>query len=138
MSNASTILILDNFAEIYAAALRERFPQLHLLLARKVGEIAFDVAQAEVLIAFGIAINDELMREATGLQWIQSLATGVDHFLNSPYLRRETLLTSARGIHGNAMRETVAFLMLSLARETPVLVRNQLAHRRPNPSTPVK
>jgi phosphoglycerate dehydrogenase-like enzyme len=84
MSNASTILILDNFAEIYAAALRERFPQLHLLLARKVGEIAFDVAQAEVLIAFGIAINDELMREATGLQWIQSLATGVDHFLNSP------------------------------------------------------
>ena len=129
MSNASTVLILDNFAEIYAAALRERFPQLHLLLARKVGEIAFDVAQAEVLIAFGIAINDELMRKATGLKWIQSLATGVDHFLNSPYLCPQTLLTSARGIHGNAMRETVAFLILSLSRGTPALVRDQLAHR---------
>jgi phosphoglycerate dehydrogenase-like enzyme len=129
MPVATTVLILDNFAEIYAASLRERYPQLNLLLAKSAVEISFDVGEADVLIAFGIAINEELMRRATRLKWIQSLATGVDHFLNSPYLLPRTLLTSARGIHGNAMRETVAFLMLSLTHETPVLVRNQLAHR---------
>jgi D-2-hydroxyacid dehydrogenase (NADP+) len=129
MPMANNVLILDNFAEIYASTLREQFPQLRLLLATKLAEISFDVAEADVLIAFGIAVDDELMRKATRLKWIQSLATGVDHFLNSPYLRPETLLTSARGIHGDAMRETVAFIMLSLTHETPVLVKNQLAHR---------
>jgi D-2-hydroxyacid dehydrogenase (NADP+) len=69
------------------------------------------------------------MRSATRLKWIQSLATGVDHFLKSRYLRPETLLTSARGIHGPAIRETVAFLMLSLTHDIPALVKNQMARR---------
>src|ERR1700704_4652147 len=90
MPMAQNVLIVDNFAETYAATLREAYPHLHLLLATNAGAISFDVAEADVLIAFGIAINDELMRKAPRLKWIQSLATGVDHFLNSPYLRPET------------------------------------------------
>ena len=46
----------------------------------------------------------------------QALATGVDHFLKCDALRPEVILTSARGIHGPPMRETVAYLMLSVAR----------------------
>jgi len=57
------------------------------------------------------------------------LATGVDHFIRCPSLRPDVLLTSGRGIHGPAMRETVAYLMLSLTHDTPRVVKNQAEHR---------
>ena len=122
-----TVLVLDNFAEDYARHLGETFPQLRVERARAIGELPADLSAIDVLIAFGIAIDDDLMRRLSGLKWVQSLATGVDHFTKCPYLRHETLLTSARGIHGPGMRETVAFLMLALSRDAPRLVANKAA-----------
>jgi D-2-hydroxyacid dehydrogenase (NADP+) len=121
------VLILDNFAEEYRAALAAEFPTLDLHVAHGKDELAGDLSAFDVLVAFGIAIDDDLMLRLSGLRWIQSLATGVDHFLRSPGLRKETLLTSARGIHGPAMSETVAFLMLSVTHEAATLIANQAA-----------
>jgi phosphoglycerate dehydrogenase-like enzyme len=124
----TSVLILDTYADVYEAELRRAFPDLAVHAARTAADIGIDPAEADVLIAFGIAITDDLMRRATKLAWIQSLATGVDHFLNSPLLRKQTLLTSARGIHGPAMRETVAFLMLNQSHRVGRLARNQTDH----------
>ena len=79
----------------------------------------------DVLIAFGLAINDALIGDMTSLKWVQSLATGVDHFLRCPSLKAETILTSARGIHGPPMRESVARMMLSLVFGSEAKHRNQ-------------
>jgi phosphoglycerate dehydrogenase-like enzyme len=92
-------------------------------------ELTIPLADIDILVTFGLAITDDILAEATGLEWIQSLATGVDHFLRSPALRPETILTSARGMHGPAMRETVAYLMLTLSHDTRRLMRQQAAHR---------
>ena len=124
----TSVLVLETYADVYAKHLRQQFPALEIHTAANRADLPADVSQTEVLIAFGIAVDDELMRRLGGLRWIQSLATGVDHFLRSPHLRPQTLLTSARGIHGPAMRETVAFLMLSVSRNGPRLLRNQAAH----------
>jgi phosphoglycerate dehydrogenase-like enzyme len=121
------VLVLDNFAPTYRDHILERFPELVVHTARKLPDISVDLATIDVLIAFGIAIDDNLIRRAANLKWIQSLATGVDHFLRCPYLKPETLLTSARGIHGPPMRETVAWLMLSSARNAPQRYRDQSA-----------
>lgn len=123
------VLILENHAAIYARHLRAEFPQIAVQAARTIDDIGLDLGLVDVLVAFGISVNDALIASASRLKWIQSLATGVDHFLRCPSLRPEVLLTSARGIHGPAMRETVAFLMLSLSHDTPRLVRDQAAHR---------
>src|SRR6202007_3404187 len=74
-------------------------------------------------------IKDQLIADAKNLKWIASLATGVDHFVRCPYLRRETILTSARGIHGPSMRETAAWLMLAVSRDAARLVHAKDAHR---------
>lgn len=126
---SATVLVLDNFAETYRAHILERFPGLTIHTARRVGEIHVDLAAIDVLVAFGIAITDDLVRDAANLKWIQSLATGVDHFLRCPHLKPQTVLTSARGIHGPPMRETVAWLMLSIARNAPRLHRDQVLHK---------
>jgi phosphoglycerate dehydrogenase-like enzyme len=123
------VLVLETYADEYARHLRAQFEGLAVHPVRSVAELEIDLAEIDVLIAFGVAITDEVIRRATRLKWIQSLATGVDHFLRCPSLKSGTLLTSSRGIHGPAMRETVAYLMLSVSRGTRRLARNQDAHR---------
>jgi phosphoglycerate dehydrogenase-like enzyme len=123
------ILILEKFADTYAGELARHFSGIGIHKAATAADITIDPSAIDVLVAFGIAINDDLLARAKKLKWIASLATGVDHFLRCPSLRRDTILTSGRGIHGPAMRETVASLMLALSRDTPRLVRNKADHR---------
>ena len=119
------VLILEEFADNYAAHLAESFPGIDLHCAADRSRVAVPLESIDVLVAFGIAIDEPLMAGLTNVKWIQSLATGVDHFLKSPSLKPETLLTSARGIHGAPMRETVAMLILGVTRDVHRLVRHQ-------------
>lgn len=123
------VLVLEQFADEYASHLSARFPQIEVHTAVNAASIAVPLERIDVLVAFGIAITEPLMAGARNLKWIQSLATGVDHFLKSPGLRPETLLTSARGIHGAPMRETVLLLMLGVTRNVRRLVDNTHARR---------
>ena len=123
----TSVLVLDRFAPEYERHLRHEFPVLRVHIAATVRDIRVPLDTVDVLVAFGVAINDELISGASNLKWIQSLATGVDHFLKAPGLRAETLLTSARGIHGAPMRETVVFLMLGVTRDVRRLVDDQHA-----------
>jgi phosphoglycerate dehydrogenase-like enzyme len=123
------ILILEKFAGTYADALEKKFTGIDVHKAATAADIKVDLATIDVLVAFGLAIDDAMISRAERLKWIQSLATGVDHFLRCPSLKRDTILTSGRGIHGPAMRETVASLLLALSRDTPRLVRNKAEHR---------
>lgn len=123
----TSVLVLDRFAAEYERHLRHEFSALRVHTAATIRDIDLPLDSIDVLVAFGVAINDELIRGARNLKWIQSLATGVDHFLKSPGLRPETLLTSARGIHGAPMRETVALLMLGVTRNVHRLVDHQHA-----------
>ena len=125
----ANVLVLERFTAEYAQGLRAAFPALAVHTATSSREIPIPLDRIDVLVAFGIAIDDALMQGATNLRWVQSLATGVDHFLTSPGLRPQTLLTSARGIHGAPMRETVALLILGVTRNVRRLVDHQHARR---------
>jgi phosphoglycerate dehydrogenase-like enzyme len=69
--------------------------------------------------------NDEMVREAKRLEWIQVFTTGTDHITRLKSLKPETIVTSRRGIHGPQMAEMALMLMLALARDLPRMVRNQ-------------
>jgi phosphoglycerate dehydrogenase-like enzyme len=123
------VLVLEKDADAYARAFEARFSGIEVHRAETAADIAVDLAAVDVLLAYGIAITDRLIADAKNLKWIASLATGVDHFLRCPHLRRETILTSARGIHGPSMRETAAWLMLAVSRDAARLVHAKDAHR---------
>jgi D-2-hydroxyacid dehydrogenase (NADP+) len=122
------VLIIDVHAEMYRDRLREKFPQLEFALSRNAAEASGDLSDIDALICFGIAIEDSILRRATRLKWIQSLATGVDHFLRCPSLKPEVLITSGRGIHGPAMREQVLYLMMGVSRDVAHQVEDKKAH----------
>src|ERR1700692_4885668 len=107
------VLILETHAEAYAAALREKFPDLELHVARTPADAHADYGKVEILMSFGMDVTDLLFTRMPGLKWVQSLATGVDHFLRSKTLARDIILTSGRGIQRPAMAATVLHLILS-------------------------
>ncbi|MFZ2067064.1 MAG: D-2-hydroxyacid dehydrogenase [Xanthobacteraceae bacterium] len=110
------VLIIDVHADQYRDRLAAEFPDLEFVLARNATAADGDLSGIDALICFGIAVDDSILRRVTQLKWIQSLATGVDHFLRCPSLRPETLITSGRGIHGASMREEIVYLMMAVSR----------------------
>ena len=125
----TNVLVLETHAADYAAGLRGNFPELDVQVAQSAVDAHVDYGKVEILIAFGIAVTDSLFARMPRLKWVQSLATGVDHFLRSKTLARDVILTSGRGIHGPAMRETVLHLMLSIGHDSNGLVGDKARRR---------
>jgi phosphoglycerate dehydrogenase-like enzyme len=123
------VLIIDVHAENYRDRLHAEFPELEFILAHSAAEAGGDLADADVLIGFGINVDDLIFRRATGLKWIQSLATGVDHFLRCASLGTDVLITSGRGIHGPSMREQIVYLMMAASRDAARQAADKTAHR---------
>jgi phosphoglycerate dehydrogenase-like enzyme len=122
------VLIVDVHAEMYRDRLREEFSALQFTLFRNGREVTGDLSDIDVMIMFGIEIQDFMLSGAPRLQWIQSLATGVDHFLRCPSLKPNVLITSGRGIHGAPMREQVIYMMMGVSRDAVRQVGDQKTH----------
>jgi phosphoglycerate dehydrogenase-like enzyme len=125
---AAKVLIVDIHAELYRDRLQSEFPALDFALFHKSAEVPRDLSAIDVMIMFGIEIRDQMLRDAPRLKWIQSLATGVDHFLRCPSLRRDVLITSGRGVHGVPMREHVLYLMLAISHDAKRQVEDHQQH----------
>jgi phosphoglycerate dehydrogenase-like enzyme len=113
----SKVLIVDVHAEMYRDRLQQEFPALQFAVFHNASEVTGDLSDIDAMIMFGIEIRDQMLSGAPQLKWIQSLATGVDHFLRCPSLKPEVLVTSGRGIHGAPMREQVLYMMLAISRD---------------------
>ncbi len=101
---------------MYRDRLQAEFPALQFALFHNAAEVSGDLSDIDVMMMFGIEIRDPMLAAAPQLKWIQSLATGVDHFLRCPSLKPDVLITSGRGIHGPPMREQVIYLMMAVSR----------------------
>src|SRR5271163_3275145 len=122
------ILIVDAHAEMYRDALRAEFTALQFSLFHRAAEVTGDLSDIDVMIMFGIEIRDRMLKGAPRLKWIQSLATGVDHFLRCPSLKPDVLITSGRGIHGPTMREQVVYMMMAVSRDADRNAEDKKAH----------
>ena len=112
------VLIVDVHAEMYRDRLQAEFTDLQFVLFHTAAEVTGDLSSTDVMIMFGIEVRDAMISGAPKLKWIQSLATGIDHFLRCPSLKPDVLITSGRGIHGPPMREQVVYLMMAVSRNS--------------------
>jgi D-2-hydroxyacid dehydrogenase (NADP+) len=125
---STTVLVVDIHAEMYRGALQAEFPSLQFKLFKNGAAVTGDLSDVDVMIMFGIEIRDEILAGAPKLKWIQSLATGVDHFLRCPSLKPGVQITSGRGIHGPPMREQVVYLMMGVSRDARRQVEDHQHH----------
>jgi D-2-hydroxyacid dehydrogenase (NADP+) len=125
---STKILIVDVHAEMYRDRLLAEFPDLQFALFHNAAAVTGDLSGVDVMLMFGIEMRDAMLSGAPKLKWIQSLATGVDHFLRCPSLKPGVLITSGRGIHGPPMREQVVYLMMAVSRDAKRQVEDHQHH----------
>jgi len=118
------LVIAEPSAEEIKKELQSHFPEVAMVAVAKEEEIRPYVDKMEILITI-FRISDEILKQAIHLKWIQVMTSGVNYILSRPSLRREVIITSARGIHGPQMSEMAFLLMLALNRKFSQVIRNQ-------------
>lgn len=113
----------------YSDKLTVKYPDMVIRLAATHEEAQQEIADADILITFGVMMRDQIFQAAKSLKWVHALGSGVDGIVDSPSLDRNVVITSTRGIHGVPMSEMAFLLMLSLSRNFPRTVQNQNEHR---------
>lgn len=112
-------------AKRFEAKVLADFPCLDLLATNDRDLALRHADQADVLIGHHFQFDEEMLRRASRLRWIQSTTAGTDGILKLAALRAEVTVTSTRGMHGPQVSELVFLQMLALLRDFPRILRNQ-------------
>jgi phosphoglycerate dehydrogenase-like enzyme len=118
------VVVAEPEAEAYKNDLEAKFRGIPIHAVRTQEDIRHHVDRMEILVTV-FRVADELLTRAVNLKWIQVTTSGVNYLLSRPSLRKDVIVTSARGIHGPAVSEMAVLLMLALNRDFPRMVRNQ-------------
>ena len=118
------IVVLEHEADRYVQALSEVFPAVRFQSAHSATEALAVCADAGVLMALAHEVTAPLVAAMSRLRWIQALTTGTDH-LATRRLPPDTIITSARGIHGPQMAELAFLSMIALSRNFRAMQENQ-------------
>ncbi len=111
--------------EQYRAALAARFPELAIDVVDHHSKAGPFIGEADALLTFGPHMKDEVLQGARKLKWVQALGTGVDNLIDLPSLSKDVIITNIRGIHGAPVSEAALMMMLGLARDFALSLRNQ-------------
>jgi phosphoglycerate dehydrogenase-like enzyme len=79
--------------------------------------------------AFTPVVDRDIFPSASRLRWVQSPAVGVGSLMFPELLASPVVITSARGIRARAIAEHVLGVTIALARQLPLAIRAQIAHR---------
>ena len=115
----------DEVARQYPERIRDAFPELEVVLVDHHSKVGPYISEANILLTCGGMMTDDVLAQASNLDWIQALGTGVDGIIDRPSLRDEVLVTNMRGIHGPPVSEAAVLAMLALSRDLPRAIRNQ-------------
>ncbi|MBI5118464.1 hypothetical protein HZA56_18475, partial [Candidatus Poribacteria bacterium] len=99
------IHIYSPFANALADHIRKRFPDSEIVTIWGKEEFEKHADEIEVLLCF--RPPKELLAQSPRISWIMSVGAGVDSILPNPGLRKECVVTNARGIHAAQISEYV-------------------------------
>lgn len=135
------LLILEDESpgdlDIYAAAISSSdfAHRIDVHYATNEAEALALAARCSIIATKAHSLSQPVVDAMRDLRWIQSLTSGTDH-LERLQLPDDIIVTSTRGMHGPQMAELAILMMLSLARDFPLMLANQRTatwHRYPQP-----
>jgi D-2-hydroxyacid dehydrogenase (NADP+) len=133
-TSEGAILIVDPYAEWFAERLSESVPEVRIAWTPAFADAGSELEDTRAVVTKGLPgtgpeLTPELVARMPRLEWVQGLLAGYDQFVAPLASRPRVVLTTARGIHGAQMSETVLLHMLALGRAVPRFVGNKCAHR---------
>jgi phosphoglycerate dehydrogenase-like enzyme len=109
--------------------IRERFPDLSVKTVATVADARRDIVDADIFMAFGVAVKEDIFVDAKKLKWVHAFGTGVDGITDREGLAKDVIVTSTRGVHGAPLSEIAVLHMLAMARDFPRSVRARDNHQ---------
>lgn len=103
--------------------LNAKYTNYDFIVCTNKTEMERHIEDVDVLISF--RCTREMLRKAKKLKWFQALSAGVDNFPLNEIERRGIILTNGRGIHRIHMTEYALGVMVMLARNFHIMLRNQ-------------
>lgn len=104
-------------------------PGLDIRVHKDILAAEADLASAEILLTYGEDLTDQIIEKCSALKWIMVISAGLELMPFDAIMRRNILVTNARGIHVGPMAEYALGLILMFSRRFTELYRNQLEHR---------
>jgi phosphoglycerate dehydrogenase-like enzyme len=126
MNAKPQVLVLAWMPEGMLSRLRAEFPELSLVDGRAPAD--FDRSFGGASITYGLPPVARL-GEAAGLRWIQLISAGVPQDLCPVARRQGVTVTNLAGLYGPSIAEHALALMVMLARNLHVVLRNQQQRR---------
>jgi phosphoglycerate dehydrogenase-like enzyme len=114
--NVALYVTIPPQVPFYRAALQAKDPAIHATVTLDYQEAKAAVAEAEMFFGFGANLRRDFFEVSPKLRWVHALGTGMDGITDSPYLAKDVIVTSTRGIHGEPMSEAAIMYMLTMAR----------------------
>lgn len=122
------LLILSKHADAYRQLIAAaRVPDLEITSASDASDLGPDALSSELLFGEPSLIRTVLSR-LTAVRWVQATWAGVEPLLD-PSLRRDYILTNARGVFGGLMSEYVFGYLLAHERRMFEKFEAQQTHR---------
>lgn len=104
--------------------MREVAPGVELVAVSSAQEAAEEIQDADALLGF---CNEEILRSAASLHWIQVYSAGVERCTDLEVVRQGSyLITNGQNVSSPALAETSIALMMALVRGLDLYYQNQL------------
>ena len=125
------VLVLGNPQSRHLQLLNELPQPSDLHIGADPDFVAREAPLAEVILHAGFdgAIFNPMWPLARRVRWVHSLAAGVEGILTPEFVASPVPLTNARGVFAGALGEHAIAAVLHFARNIPLMMRNQQAHR---------
>lgn len=121
------VLVYHRRADEYLRLIRERLPDLAVIVEDRADALAEQIRNAEVLLGWQFPL--EALHAARRLRWIQLTSAGVEHLLPAREQLRHVVVTNARGIHAALMADYTLGVMMMLQWNFRRLLHDQVARQ---------
>lgn len=119
------ILFSANISKQLQKRLLKKYPEQSFVFCKKMKEAEKHLPNAEVLVTFGVDLDERLIQQAKQLKWIMVLSAGIDQMPFDAIRKQNIMITNVRGIHKVPMAEYAISMLLQVYRQEKVLMRQE-------------
>lgn len=109
-----TVMMFGNVASQWTNEIRERFPDIEIISGSESDEDFGHYGDVDVLV--GWKFPRGLFSRMPNLTWIQSVAVGVEGWIDDPSLPRHVSVTNVKGLYAEPIAEYIVWALISLTR----------------------
>ncbi|PLS02175.1 D-2-hydroxyacid dehydrogenase [Neobacillus cucumis] len=119
------IVITQNLKPEYIEEIKNSAPEWDVIVSKEPAVWQEHAKDAEIIAGWKASLEDDCLGEGSKLKWLQTWSAGVDSLPLDKFNTKNTILTSANGVHAYPISETIFALMLGLTRKIHTYVKNQ-------------